>query len=735
MGRADRRLTKGRQSAVVVPEHRPAERLHLVGLAVLCMKIAVVPLVFDPSGDVPFVLPRTLLSHGLTYVLVGVLLALFMARGWSFLVRSWVHLLVLAFFGVSALATVFALNPVVALFGTHVRMLGLTTIADGVVTYFAVVHLVRGRRELIALVSSLFGASLMMLAYEAIQLLGKDPFTWTANTLQRPFSTLGQATTLGEFLTILSMGGLALGLLTVAMPAWLRAGLVAYSGLLLFAAGLTGTRAAALGVAAAAGTFVIVIWTKHPSRRARLFALVSGLGGAAVLTILLLATPLGSRLTSIFDAPNITGTQEAVVGQLEPSTATRLAIYNIALRMVSERPVLGFGPDNFAVALPAFRPAAAPSDVRQSVVTSTHSWVAAIATSSGVLGLALFLAIIGGVAVALFRSEYNSLGVAALVMVVAYLAAGAVTINALETDTLFWLGIAALVGASVPVPAPSGADATTSARRRRPAASKSALGPVAPWVLVAVAIATTTTIFAALDASRSAKNSVSARSPATVASAIDLATRATRLDPNRAEYWEQLALAFVVAGRWSDASVAFQKGATLAPYDIRYLTDDIQVQFALVNGGDGRALDRAAQLADQAVRLDPNNPNGHVNRAVVAFQRRDLAGAVESIDRALILDPNSINSQLVDVAPRIYVAATQADVAAGRIDDAIVRAQHGIALLGASTASVPLRLELARALVRGGRAREALDVLDASLAIMPSDQSLLQLKAEILRTQ
>jgi O-antigen ligase/tetratricopeptide (TPR) repeat protein len=719
----------------VAPARGAASRLQIVGLVALCIKLGAVPLVFDPSADVPFVLPRTLLSHGLTYVLVAVLLALFVARGSSFLVLSWVHVPVLAFFAVSALATFLALNPIVALFGTHVRMLGLTTIADGVVTYFAVVHLVRQRRDVVALVLCIFGASLVMLTYEAIQLLGKDPFTWTANTSQRPFSTLGQATTLGEFLTILSMGGLALGLLTVAMPMWLRAGLVAYSGLLLFAAGLTGTRAVALGVAAAAGTLFIVIWTKHPSRRARLLGLISGLGGAAVLTIVLLATPLGSRLTSILDTPNVTGTQDAVVGQLEPSTATRLAIYDIALRMVSERPVLGFGPDNFAVALPAFRPAAPPPDVRQSVVTSTHSWIAAIATSSGVLGLALFLAVIVGAALVLFRSEYTSLGVAALVMVGAYLAAGAVTVNALETDTLFWLGTAAIVGASVPRPAASNIDATTSARRRRPAPANSPLGAITLWVLVLVAVAAISTTIAALDASRSAKNSMSVRAPATAARAIDLATRATRLDPNRAEYWQQLALAFVVAGRWSDASVALQKGATLAPYDIRYLTDDIQVQFALVNGGDGKALDRAAQLADQAVRVDPNNPSGHVNSAVVAFQRRNLAGALESIDRALVLDPNSINSQLVDVAPRIYVAATQSDVAAGRIDEAIVKARHGVALLGANAASVPLRLELARTLVRGGRAREALDALDAALAIVPSDQSLLQLKAEILRTQ
>jgi tetratricopeptide (TPR) repeat protein len=196
-----------------------------------------------------------------------------------------------------------------------------------------------------------------------------------------------------------------------------------------------------------------------------------------------------------------------------------------------------------------------------------------------------------------------------------------------------------------------------------------------------------------------------------------------------------LALSYVAAARWTDASLAFQSAARLAPYDIRFLSDGVQVQLVFANAGDSKALERAGQLADQAVRIDPNNPNAYLTRAVVAFQRRDLAGAVESVDRALFLDPNSLNNQLYPVAAQIYVAATQSDVAAGRLDDAITKARHGVAQIGANTASVPVRLELARALARSGRSQEALGEIDAALAIASSDQSLLQLKTEILRTK
>jgi tetratricopeptide (TPR) repeat protein len=530
------------------------------------------------------------------------------------------------------------------------------------------------------------------------------------------------------------MGTFALALLVSGLPGVLRASLIGYAAVLLLAAGLTGTRAAAVGVAVAAGVFVVLISAKHPSGRARLLGLTSGLGAAAVLVGLLLLTPLGSRFLSTVDGPSAAPSDDGGAGQLELSARTRLAIYSVAARMVIDRPLLGYGPDNFAAALPSYRPEGAPPQIRQSIVTSTHGWIAAVATSSGILGLVAFLAAIGTAALVLLRSAYSTIGVVAAVVTGAYLGSGAVTISALETDTLCWLGLAAIAGATASRPIVPHATRTRSARAG-PAGSGSAIRVWIPWLAVVAATAVAGTALSALDASHLAQRSVGLRTPGTAASAIDLAKRSTQRDPNRAEYWQQLALAYVAGSYWTDASIAFQAGAKLAPYDIRFLTDAIQVQLVFARNGDGKALERAQQLADQAVGIDPNNPNAHLNRAVVLFQRGDSAQALDAIDRALVLDPNSINSQLPGIAVQIYVAATRSDVAADRIDEAIVKARHGVALLGANTASVPLRLELARTLVRGGRAREALDALDAALAIVPSDQSLLQLKAEILRTQ
>src|SRR2546423_9854067 len=153
-------------------------KLRLFGIAVLCAKVALVPVVFDHTADFPFTVPKALLSHGLAYVLVGVIAGLFVQHGRAFLVWSWIHVPVLAFLLVTGIATALAANGTIALFGTHARMLGLGTITDGVVLYLSIVLLIRRRSEAVAVVGSAFGAAIVVLGYEAIQLAGRDPLIW-----------------------------------------------------------------------------------------------------------------------------------------------------------------------------------------------------------------------------------------------------------------------------------------------------------------------------------------------------------------------------------------------------------------------------------------------------------------------------------------------------------------------------------------------------------------------------
>src|SRR5437879_4289153 len=174
--------------------------LRLFGVALLCAKVSLVPLAFDHSADIPFGVTKAMVSHGLAYALGGVLVGLFLQFGRQVLPRSWLHVPVLVFFVVNVVAAAFAVDPFLGLYGTHERMLGLGTVADGVVLYLGIALLIRKPAEVIAIVASALGAAGLVLGYEFVQFVGRDPFSWSSDVTLRPFSTLGQTNSLAEYL-------------------------------------------------------------------------------------------------------------------------------------------------------------------------------------------------------------------------------------------------------------------------------------------------------------------------------------------------------------------------------------------------------------------------------------------------------------------------------------------------------------------------------------------------------
>src|SRR5207247_7181911 len=114
---------------------------------------------------------------------------------------------------------------------------------------------------------------------------------------------------------------------------------------------------------------------------------------ALALVALLVLTPLGARAVTAVNRPAAAG-DAAVTGGLDPSIATRIALYDIALRMVTERPLFGYGPDSFVLGVPKYRPESAPLEVRASAATSAHTWAAYVAKGTGAVGLAAFLSVV-----------------------------------------------------------------------------------------------------------------------------------------------------------------------------------------------------------------------------------------------------------------------------------------------------------------------------------------------------
>jgi tetratricopeptide (TPR) repeat protein len=241
---------------------------------------------------------------------------------------------------------------------------------------------------------------------------------------------------------------------------------------------------------------------------------------------------------------------------------------------------------------------------------------------------------------------------------------------------------------------------------------------------IGVAIVLALASLTALDASRSAHASQEARISSLTQKAVNLALSSTAGDPRRGDYWDTLGLAYVQAGRLTDAVAAFRHATDLAPYDFRYSGDLARAYLELVQKGDSTAASRARDVADRSVKIDPNNPQTQLTRAIVAQITGDLPEALRSVERALMLDPTALN-------PQLYVTATQILLASGRPGDAIAMARRGLAIFAYPQDQFSIRVELARALIANGQPTEAATELDVALAIRPTDATALQLRAQI----
>jgi tetratricopeptide (TPR) repeat protein/O-antigen ligase len=685
-------------------------RLRLLGVAVLCAKVILVPVIFDHSLDMPFVVSKAELSHGLAWALLAVMGMLFLLHGRGLFKWSWLYVPVAVFVAVSVLSALFAANLTIALYGTHARMLGLVSTFDFAILFVAITALVRTRNEAVVVGASVVLASIPVLGYEVIQMSGRDPFSWSNASVDRPFSTLGEATALAQYLMVLALGMFATAACVRWFPRWLRLVCFAYSGLLLAGAIATGTRSALIGLAAGATVFVLTSWLVLRGRGRVFLTLTSGLAVIAITGGVLL-TPLGARLLSTVLLQTSQGTDASTV--LEPSAAGRLVLYSIALDMVRERPLLGYGPDNFMVGVPTYRPVAAPIPFRDGLPSSDHSWVSHVATGSGLLGLACFIAIIFVATTLTLRHSRNAAAVIGCVMLAGFLGTGLTSVNEFGTEWLFWLSIGSIAAATLQGPG-AGRDGPNSYRGARGARHQQRPKGVASALILAGGLALTFAPIAAWEASRAAASAGDLRLSGKFAEALDSAVRATRLDPGRAEYWHTLGLSYAALNRWSDAVGSLDRATAAAPFDSRYLGDLANASVILASQGKTSSRDRARELGDRLVRLDPNSPQANLTRAAVMQFLGDFPQALSSVERALVLDPDSVNQSL-------YITAAQVMIATGRPNDAIEIAGRGLLVFGATTQSVAIRVELARALMAAGRPREALAALDIALVIEPTN--------------
>lgn len=688
----------------------------------LSLKIALLVLVFDPWAFNAYSQPKTLVSQSLAVVLAVCLALLVRRHGWAILGRSALHVAVAALVAAYVLASLFALDHRVAIFGAPDRNLGLLNLLDNVLLYVAVVTLFRTRSDLTWLGASLVITSAILVGYAAIQRLGLDPIRTVSGLSEfRASGTTGNAGVLGQFAGTMVVAAAALAL-------YARGRVRAVSGLVgalaLAILWLAAARAAAIGLLAGTGLIVARQVVDTFSRARRLAVLVTIAAAtvalaAAVSLVLVVGTP--DVLTG---SPGRIGSLLASAGG---SVSGRLDIYSAALAEVRARPLLGVGPDNFVVAYPTFRPvqtgALHESEAPQS---STHSWFWKLSTDAGLLGLGAFLGcvLIGGVLAVRARTAW---AFSALAGMVSFLATGLFSISHVATDWMPWVAlgiIAAPITDTVHevLPQRRGRAFRRSARRGL-GLSASAL-VVGAGVLVM--LFTVREPIVAAHHAQDARRAAAAGEPGN-ARLLRSAQQAVGIDRDRAEYWNLLGIGQLRTADYREAAGSFSQAARLAPHDFIYQTNLARAELASGLRGDRAALASALGTARQAAVLDPHVREVQYVLALAAAANGEDQEAVSAGERWLEL------GRTPGVTPDELIVESVA-TAYLRLDRPSDVARWVRLNVAADRADKPkLRLLLARALAAQGSVPDALAQLQMVLEADPGNAAALRLRGELTR--
>jgi len=664
-----------------------------VALLLVCVELAIFVLVFDPSVRNVFDLPKATYTHALAWLLLGVVLVIGLVDG----VKVPASALFLAFYGVlgaELLTTVTATNQYVAVFGEVGRYLGLTTHA--VLALIAITIALATDYPARASWLALSVAALAVAAsvYAAMQALGADPIRWAdLDSQARPFATLGNPDFYGQFLSVVAIGSaaaLVFGGSALGRVRWAIAALGIESAVLMV---IVATRGSVIGVVG--GLFVIgVLWLRRTgaTRQALSRVALSGAALVVALTVVVFATPLGSRLFALADSPEVSG---------------RLLIYQAAARIFADHPIVGAGFENFAVVYPRYEEAEGLKNNRTQ--TSAHSWLFHTAATTGAVGLVTLAALLVAFAVHAWKRARDADATALMVATAAtaaYYGSGLVLPGAQSIQWIPWVCVGIALASDL---------RTARVIARSPATQ---LPGLARLVIVVGLASAAFLQLTSLAANRSAKIAENSLGPETAARSVAAARAATTADPGRAVYWNDLGRALELVDDQAGARVAYLEATARSPYTPAFWWNLGRMHSYFAQRGEETGKNAAYEAMRRAIAAAPQNPDTFDLFARIQLALGDVASALENAQRAIALYPGE---------PNYYTVAADAARRLGDVPRSLEFLRQGLA----SNDSNDLRLTFARRLIEAGQFSEARTVLQAVLANDPANSAALELLKQI----
>jgi O-antigen ligase len=343
--------------------------------------------VFTTALSDAFALPKTATMLVLTVLLLPGLLLLGLRRG-ALSVGGWsVATIVLAVYLIlTAAATVHSADSIQSLIGERLQYQGLLATLAYVVAFVAARAVLVTEHRIRALALAVVVAATIASLYGLAQQVGLDPI-WHVLDRGRIFSTLGQANALAAYLVLALPLAVAVGL---ASNGPRRLALLAAAVLIAIAIAFTLSRGGYLGALVAMGAFgaLLVRRSMLTPRRARLVAA----GAVIVVGMVSLVPPVTATFNQVVQRASKT------IDLAEGSAASHLDLWAVGIRMATDYPVLGMGPEMYPVLFPQYRNRVL-SPVRAAVMArfrpeSPHNVPIAIAAGAGLPALLAYLAIV-----------------------------------------------------------------------------------------------------------------------------------------------------------------------------------------------------------------------------------------------------------------------------------------------------------------------------------------------------
>ncbi len=411
-----------------------------VGLALILLT----PFLVTPQTLFPFVVGKALYTRTIIELVFGLWVALLVVsnrggqqcamakhqRGASGLAdgyfppRSWLLVLLAVSLGVGVLAALFGVSLKRSLWSTYERMGGLVDTAHWLAFTVVVASVLRRDGDWRVLLNLNLGASLVVALLAVGQRYAVDVPFFGALPERNPGrigTVFGNATYLGIYMLmnlLVALGFLARSVVSVAGPLpadgrrhWSRLGAggrpvarafwVVVAGLDLWALILSGSAGSVAGLLAGLAVPLVCYVFLAPTRLVRGIA-IGSVSLVAVVSLAVLAWFFipHDEATDGSEDPSI-ARQLLQPSARDASTRYRLLGWQAGLRGFAERPLLGWGPENFLVVFGRY---VSKDGEKMTVHNRAHSQIVEELATKGALGLLGYLAVWGFTLFVLIRA-------------------------------------------------------------------------------------------------------------------------------------------------------------------------------------------------------------------------------------------------------------------------------------------------------------------------------------------